>query len=74
MDKKIIKSKIYLVMLKNYFRAKLIHGQIILMAKSFFKDSTRIKKPIRAIYLASMSMRPVNGHKCLVARPPGPMA
>ena len=38
MDKKIIKSKIYLVMLKNYFRAKLIHGQIILLAKSFFKE------------------------------------
>jgi hypothetical protein len=38
MDKKIIKSKIYLVMLKNYFRAKLIHGKIILLAKIFFKE------------------------------------
>ena len=38
MDKKIIKAKIYLVMLKNYFRAKLIHGKIILLDKSVFKE------------------------------------
>ena len=58
MDKKIIKSKIYLVMLKNYFRAKLIHGQIILMAKSFFKEIIiqMLKACLRLIILNQTKM------------------